>query len=77
MSNSQVRGQSNAKRDLLLAIGALVVFVLVSFGVLMAMNPANIARLRAMAAKSPVGEKPIEITLVHTNDTWGYTQPCG
>lgn len=21
--------------------------------------------------------QPIELTVVHTNDTWGYSEPCG
>ncbi len=69
--------KSSPKRDLLLALGGLAAFVLISFGVLVALNPANAARLRAMGVQSPTGEKSIDITLVHTNDTWGYTEPCG
>ncbi len=69
--------KSSPKRDLLLALGGLAAFVLVSFGVLVALNPANAARLHSMGVKSPTGEQSIEITLVHTNDTWGYTEPCG
>jgi len=76
-SSTRDRAFGNPKRDLLLALGGFAAFVALSFGVLVALNPANAARLRSLGIKSPSGEKPIEITLIHTNDTWGYTEPCG
>ncbi|MBN1937167.1 MAG: hypothetical protein JW934_21085 [Anaerolineae bacterium] len=26
---------------------------------------------------SPTANAPLELVIVHSNDTWGYTQPCG
>jgi hypothetical protein len=26
---------------------------------------------------SPTASEPLELAIVHSNDTWGYTQPCG
>jgi hypothetical protein len=34
------------------------------------------AFLLAGCQAAPAGE-PLNLKVVHTNDTWGYTQPCG
>ena len=64
------------KHDLLLGAGAFFAFIVLSVGLFTAFNPSMRWALvgRLAAAK---GEKPIEVTLVHTNDTWGYMLPCG
>ena len=75
---ASTNSRRRAGRELLLALGALVAFIILSFGLLVVLNPANAARIRAARVPSPgTGTSPIEITLVHTNDTWGYTEPCG
>lgn len=66
---------SNLRRDLLVGVGAFVLVVLVSIGALVALNPAGLGLLGL--AGGPSGEEPIDITLVHTNDTWGYLSACG
>lgn len=68
--------QRNIQRDLLVGVGAFALFLLVSAGLLMLFNSPSMSRVHSKV-KSPSGEKPIEITLVHTNDTWGYLAPCG
>ena len=30
-----------------------------------------------MAQSSSGGAQPFQLTVVHSNDTWGYLQPCG
>jgi hypothetical protein len=70
-------GEGAPKRDLLVGLVLFAVFVVVAFGALMVLNPANAARLRALGIRSPVGTKPIDLTLLHTNDTWGYLETCG
>jgi hypothetical protein len=64
------------RRELLLGLGALLAFVLVSLGFLTALNPAM--RWAVVGALvSARGEQPLDLTVVHTNDTWGYILPCG
>lgn len=75
LSDAPKPGQ--ARRDLILGLGAFLLFLVVSMGILIALNPAGVKTLLARNIKEPSGEQPIEITLMHTNDTWGYTDPCG
>lgn len=75
LSDAPTPGQ--ARRDLILGLGAFLLFLVVSMGILIALNPAGFKTLLARNIKEPSGEQPIEITLMHTNDTWGYTDPCG
>lgn len=67
----------NPRRDLLMGIGAFVLIALVSFGVLMVGNPGGLGLALLGIAEGPSGENPIDITLVHSNDTWGYLFVCG
>ena len=64
-------------RELALGGVAFLVVVGLSFGMLAFINRTQSRRPAADGIVSPVGEKPIEITLVHSNDTWGYLDPCG
>ena len=66
---------TGARRDLLRGVGAFLLFALVSLALLMALNPASTAW--CPSGRPPTGEGPIAITLVHTNDTWGYLQAVG
>ena len=34
-------------------------------------------RLLAMFSRQPQAEGPLSLTILHTNDTWGYVFPCG
>jgi hypothetical protein len=64
------------KRELLLGIGVFIAFVIVSLGFLTALNPAM--RWAVVGAfVSARGEQPLDLTVVHTNDNWGYVLPCG
>jgi 2',3'-cyclic-nucleotide 2'-phosphodiesterase (5'-nucleotidase family) len=76
-SQSAAEQQKSPKRDLLIGLAALVVVVAVSFGLLSYINWAQSRPVGDDGIVSPVGEQPIELTLVHTNDTWGYLDPCG
>jgi len=68
----------SARRDLLLAAGGFCLFALVSFALLTALNPAPASPSLPLTSATPrSGERPIEITLIHTNDTWGYLHACG
>lgn len=44
---------------------------LVVFAVLVAMG------LALLGCGSPASKRPLELTVLHTNDTMGYTEPCG
>jgi hypothetical protein len=69
---------SHAKRDLLLAAVALVAFVGLSFGLLTLLSPRAVKTPDPLdEATLPKGERPITLTLLHTNDTWGYLTGCG
>ena len=63
-------------RELLYGAGAFLLFVLGSFGLLMFANSGG-SGLALFSRGSPVGEGPIDLTVLHTNDTWGYVDPCG
>jgi hypothetical protein len=65
------------RRDMLLSVGALVVYALVSFGVLTTPNWPLWRQMLFSPGKAPVAGGPIDITLIHSNDTWGYVDPCG
>ncbi len=60
---------TGARRDLLWAGLALLFFLAISAGFLVGYNP----RLR----KAILGPRTFDLTIVHTNDTWGYLDPCG
>jgi len=66
---------TGAKRELLVAAGGFLLFALVSFGLLMVLNPASPVWSRRTQASAADG--PIKITLLHTNDTWGYLRGYG
>jgi hypothetical protein len=60
----------------LLGAGAFVAFLVLSLGLFTAFNPSmRWALLGSLASAS--GDAPIELALIHTNDTWGYVLPCG
>jgi len=63
------RQQSHARRDLLWGLIAFTTFVIVSIAILIAFSP------RARSALQ--GPPHLSLTIVHTNDTWGYLDPCG
>jgi hypothetical protein len=73
----QSEQHKQARRDLFLGLGAFLAFVLVSLGVLIISTPSHKVGRQSELAGGPSGEGPIEIALVHTNDTWGYLEPCG
>lgn len=58
-----------ARRELWWAAGGLVFLLVVSLGFFVGYNP----RLR----RTLLGNPYYDLTVLHTNDTWGYTEPCG
>jgi len=88
MSSDQATGQAavkaadaeekrNPRRDLLLAIGAFVVYALFSFAVVLSPNLSLWRQALSAKGSPPASQQPLDITLLHTNDTWGYIEPCG
>ncbi len=75
-SSSQTAG-SKGGRDLVLGLIALLLFAGLSFGALTLLGSTNGEPPPLAGANLPSGEKPIDLTLVHTNDTWGYLHGCG
>jgi 2',3'-cyclic-nucleotide 2'-phosphodiesterase (5'-nucleotidase family) len=51
----------------------LLAFLIVSAGCAPAAMPAT-SPLSPVATPAP---QPFQLTLVHSNDTWGYLLPCG
>ena len=66
-----------ARHDLFWGLGALLAFVLISLGILTLYNVSHRTKSPLTYVHLPFGERSIEIALVHTNDTWGYLDPCG
>lgn len=64
------------RRDLFLTIGGIVLYTVLAFGVILAMN-AKAGFAMQWPGRGPQGENAITISIVHSNDTWGYTDPCG
>jgi len=65
-----------ARRDLIYIMGGFVAFIAVSLGLLMALSPADSAPDLSRAARAIAGDA-VPLAIIHTNDTWGYTEPCG
>jgi len=68
--------EHSTKREWLKYGLGLVLFLLISFGLLLALNPDGL-RLFFGGAKRYTGAAPIDITVVHSNDTYGYLEGCG
>ncbi len=68
---------SRAKRELVLLAVAVLAFVGLSVGALVLMGRPPTVRDPLKGVALPVGERPLALTLVHTNDTWGYLEVCG
>ncbi len=60
--------KKNAKKDLLWAFIALVIFIAICLAVLISHNPT---------AGRSVQADGLELTVLHTNDTLGYLTGCG
>lgn len=74
---SEVQKARNPLRDLLLGLGALVLFVVVSLGVLLALGSPGGGMGALKRGIAGVKGGAWELTLMHTNDTWGYLSGCG
>ena len=68
----------NPKRDLVLGLGGFVAFLLVSLGLMVTLGSARGGSSLCETLKSVFGQgNPVTLSLLHTNDTWGYLYPCG
>jgi hypothetical protein len=77
MAKTDPPATDRSRRDLLLGLIALFAFVGLSVGALFVLNPSAKVPDPLKGADLPTGEAPIDLTLVHTNDTWGYLSGCG
>ena len=66
---------NGAKRDLLLGLGGLVLFILIGLGAIAFSDPGGTGLL--FLTRGPKADAPIDLTVLHTNDTWGYLSTCG
>jgi hypothetical protein len=55
------------------ALVSLVAFTILSAGCLSLPSPSVLSP----RAPTPVTRGPLGLTIVHSNDTWGYLAPCG
>jgi hypothetical protein len=55
------------------AFVSLLAFTILSVGCVSLPTPTVVSPL----APSPVRKGPLGLTIVHSNDTWGYLAPCG
>ena len=77
-SCQQMTGEVRPKgvaRELLLGLAGLAVFVVIGLGAIAASDPGGSGL--TFLSKAPVAQAPLEMTLLHTNDTWGYIETCG
>jgi 2',3'-cyclic-nucleotide 2'-phosphodiesterase (5'-nucleotidase family) len=66
---------SPRRREALLSLAAFLLVVILGFALMLALNPVG---WRTMMASPPFSASPpLALTILHTNDTWGYTAPCG
>jgi len=69
MTDQQKRDDTkSARRDLLWAFIALIVFVAICLAVLVAHNPTS---------RRSANADGLALTVLHTNDTLGYLTGCG
>ena len=81
MTNSHTQSEDDAlraqkRRDLLLMLGGFAVFVVVALAVVSALNP-SLRPAALLGRGGPAGDGSLDLVLMHTNDTLGYTDPCG
>jgi len=65
---------------ILLVVGTILIAYVLIGAVLWAVNSASSPGVAAKATSLPSSvrsQSPLTLTLLHTNDTWGYTRPCG
>jgi len=69
------RRLTGAKRDLLLGLGGLLLFVLFGLVVIAVSDPGGSGF--AVFGSGPKAQQSLDLTILHTNDTWGYLSSCG
>jgi len=74
-SEQEGKRLTGAKRDLLLGLGGLLLFVLLGLGVIAASDPGGTGF--SILCSGPKGKQSLDLTILHTNDTWGYLSVCG
>ena len=80
-SSSRVRRaearRRNPVRDLFLGLGAFALFVILSLTLLIALGTPDRGIGTFRKAMASIRGGTIELTVMHTNDTWGYLAACG
>ena len=62
-------------RELLWGLGGFLLFLLLGLGVILMSDPGG-AGLALFSGESSA-KTSLALTLLHTNDTWGYIDTCG
>ena len=72
----QTKAGSQGGRGCVLALGLIVLVALLSWVALS--SAARSGESESVASKEPTpASEPLTLRLLHTNDTWGQTRPCG
>lgn len=74
---AKAKGEHSPRREWPLFLGAFVLYALFSFGVVLSPNWPLWRQALFSKGKPPAAQGTLELTLIHTNDTWGYVEPCG
>jgi len=75
--STKAQGEHPPRREWPLFLGVFVAYVLLSFGVVLSPNWPLWRQALFSKGKPPAAQGTLELTLIHTNDTWGYVEPCG
>jgi hypothetical protein len=76
-THERTRERGSARRDLLLSLGAFTLLFLFAVGALAAYTPGGLGRLLSPSGGRGEEEQGFSLAVAHTNDTWGYLDPCG
>ena len=77
LSDAESLRGGNARRDLLFGLAAFLLFLIVSASVLVFSGAFSEGGNQASAEGLESKKVTFRLNVLHTNDTWGYLQPCG
>lgn len=74
---AQGESQTAARREWPLFVGAFVLYALFAFAIVLSPNWTLWRQALFTKGGPPAAQDTLKLTLIHTNDTWGYLEPCG
>ena len=76
-NGKQIGTGSQASRGWIAAIGLIALVALLSWIAFSAAHRSGETLFAAKGTSKNPPTAPLTLRLLHTNDTWGYTRPCG